>query len=455
MIPEEQRKSITEQIKEFIHDRFNLDEDKAEQVEVIDNIRRGVEFRGTNLWILMFAIVIASVGLNVNSPAVIIGAMLVSPLMGPIMGIGMSLGINDFELLKKSFKNFAFAVGVSLLVSTIYFLISPVTGPKTEILARTTPTIWDVLIATFGGLAGIVAQSRRDRTSTVIPGVAIATALMPPVCTAGFGLATGNMAYFGGALYLFFINAVFIAFSTFFMVRFLKYRKKEFLDPRREKRVKNSMIVIMTATLVPSIILAYSIVQRAVFENNANTFIDNVLVFPQSKVISSTVHFSSGANNSIDVMLVGEAVSEDVLAAARNQLKQYNLTGTTLTVRQASVADNLNDSEMKSILLNNTQIINEKNTEISKLRAQLRELSPGSLPTASISRELAALWEQFDNLSLSRTAIVNADGNTIDTVLMCVLTTANNKPLSPSESDKLKKWLAERTGTENIKLIVE
>ena len=186
-------------LRRFLRDRFDLGEDSALQDEVVDNICRGVDFRGTNLWVLIFATFVASLGLNVNSTAVIIGAMLISPLMGPIMGMGLSVGINDFDLLKRSVRNFGFMVLVSILTSTLYFVVSPLSGAQSELLARTVPTTYDVLIAFFGGLAGIVAQSRRDRTSTVIPGVAIATALMPPLCTAGYGLATLQLNYFLGA----------------------------------------------------------------------------------------------------------------------------------------------------------------------------------------------------------------------------------------------------------------
>ena len=225
------RHSWWESLRDDLADRFSLSEDSARQEETVDMICRGVEFRGTNLWVLIFATMIASLGLNVNSAAVIIGAMLVSPLMGPIMGVGLSLGINDFDLLKKSLRNFSLMVVVAIATSTLYFFISPLGTARSELLARTVPTTYDVLIAFFGGLAGIVAQSRKDRNSTVIPGVAIATALMPPLCTAGFGLATGQFKFFIGAFYLFFINTVFIALATYMVVRMLKYHKKKFLDP--------------------------------------------------------------------------------------------------------------------------------------------------------------------------------------------------------------------------------
>ena len=192
-------------LRRYLYNLFSLDNYKSSEQEVIESITKSVEFKGINVWVLVFAIFIASIGLNVDSAAVIIGAMLISPLMGPIMGIGLGAGIYDFELIKKAGRNLLVMMVISLITSTTYFLISPLREAQSELLARTTPTIWDVLIALFGGLAGIVATSTKEK-GNVIPGVAIATALMPPLCTAGFGLATGNMYYFGGALYLFFLN---------------------------------------------------------------------------------------------------------------------------------------------------------------------------------------------------------------------------------------------------------
>ncbi|MEL6924720.1 MAG: TIGR00341 family protein, partial [Bacteroidota bacterium] len=213
--------SIIREIRHFLRDRFNLDEDKANEQQIIEDIKKNVVFRGTNLWILMFAIMICSVGLNVNSTAVIIGAMLISPIMGPIMGVGLGVGINDFELIVQALKNLVIAAGISIIVSALYFMISPVGEERSELINRISPTIFDVFIAFFGGLAGIVAGSRTEK-SNAIPGVAIATALMPPLCTAGFGIATAEWKYFFGAFYLFSINCVFISLATYLIVRLLR-----------------------------------------------------------------------------------------------------------------------------------------------------------------------------------------------------------------------------------------
>lgn len=210
--------------------------DESDPTATIANLTKGVEFRGDNVWLLLFAMIIASVGLNVNSTAVIIGAMLVSPLMGPIMGVGLSIGINDNTLLRKSLKNLAVMMIIALLASSIYFLLTPLSDAQSELLARTKPTIFDVFIAFFGGAAGILASSRKQEKITVVSGVAIATALMPPLCTAGYGIGTGQPIYFFGAFYLFFINSFFIALATFLMVRYLRFPKRTYVDATRERR---------------------------------------------------------------------------------------------------------------------------------------------------------------------------------------------------------------------------
>ena len=233
---------------------FDALPDKAYEAETIDQISSGVTFRGTNLWVLIFAILIASLGLNVNSTAVIIGAMLISPLMGPIIGMGLAIGIGDLPLLKNSIKNYLIATVISVLTAMLYFSISPLTEAQSELLARTSPTLYDVLIALFGGAAGILALSTRGK-GNVIPGVAIATALMPPLCTAGYGLAMGEWSFFFGAFYLFFINTVFIALSTYIGVRMLRFRPKTTVSKERMKVVNRTIIALVFVTMIPATVM--------------------------------------------------------------------------------------------------------------------------------------------------------------------------------------------------------
>lgn len=451
---QDSNKSNWNRFVESLRDRFNLDEDKASEEEVRANIRKGVEFRGTNLWVLIFAIFIASIGLNVNSTAVIIGAMLISPLMGPIMGVGLALGVNNFDVMKRSLRSLGLAALVGLITSTLYFWISPLSTAQSELLARTTPTIYDVLIALFGGMAGIVAQSRKDRTSTVIPGVAIATALMPPLCTAGFGLARGNMAFFIGAFYLFFINAVFIAVGTFIIVRFLKYKKVEFVDPKKELRARRYMTVIVTITLVPSVILAYGIVQRTIFESNAKNYIDKVLNFDGSEIISAVPTYA-GDSSTIEVMLVGKKVSEDVLDVARRQMEAYSLKHTTLIVRQAGVDNTFDTHTLQNVLRSNTEMLDEKNRRIEELERLADRYLSDTLPVKDISHELRSLWgSHIRSVSLAKAPVFGNDGNAIDTAVFCYLTTAENVSLDRQQREKLTQWLRARTKMNKVELIV-
>lgn len=246
-------RALTAAIRRVLGRLFYVGDDKAPEQETIESIKNSVDFRGAKLWILILAIFVASLGLNTNSAAVIIGAMLISPIMGPIMGMGLGVGINDFELFKRSFRSFFTATVFSVLTATFYFLVTPIAEAQSELLARTAPTIYDVFIALCGGLAGIIALSSvSQRSGNVIPEVAIATALMPPICTTGFGIATGNWLYAAGAFYLYLINTIFISLATFLGVHIMHFQKKVFVDKQREKRVKHIIATIAVVTMIPA-----------------------------------------------------------------------------------------------------------------------------------------------------------------------------------------------------------
>ncbi len=272
-IPKTNRLDALARFNQMIRERFSLEEDKADEAGIIQSISRGIDFRGINLWTLIFAIFIASIGLNVNSTAVIIGAMLISPLMGPIMGIGLGIGINDLTMIQRALKNLSIAVFISLLTSTVYFFMSPLHLAQSELLARTSPTVWDAFIAFFGGLAGIVAGSRRDKVTNVVPGVAIATALMPPLCTAGYGLSTGNLYYFAGAFYLFLINSVCISLATVLIVRFLNFHQKEYPSLEVERRVRNTIWLAVLIVVVPSSYLGIKLSAKRFLSSRPNVLL--------------------------------------------------------------------------------------------------------------------------------------------------------------------------------------
>ena len=445
------RHSWWESLRDDLADRFSLSEDSARQEETVDMICRGVEFRGTNLWVLIFATMIASLGLNVNSAAVIIGAMLVSPLMGPIMGVGLSLGINDFDLLKKSLRNFSLMVVVAIATSTLYFFISPLGTARSELLARTVPTTYDVLIAFFGGLAGIVAQSRKDRNSTVIPGVAIATALMPPLCTAGFGLATGQFKFFIGAFYLFFINTVFIALATYLMVRFLKYEKNAFIDKVRERNVKRLMMVITLVTFIPSVVIGFHMVRVSLFEAVADKYVAQVFRFPHTRVIECNKHYAHGKDPSqIELLLVGEPIGDEIIENARAQMRNFGLEKAELVVRQANKTDEINVASLQQSYL---ELLEEKNRRIGEMTAQLKRYRVTNVEVDDISREVGVMMENIKAISLMKGITFDVAGTPLDTTLVCVVT-----PKAPADSidrTTLASWLRIRTKVDNVKLFVE
>lgn len=303
--------------KQLLDLRTDFDEQGAREV-----ISSGVDFRSGNAWGLIFAIFVASIGLNTNSTAVIIGAMLISPLMGPIVGAGYSLGTHDFDLLKKSTNNLIYAVAISIITSTIFFLFSPSSGVQSELLARTQPTFFDVLIAFFGGSAGIVAMTRKVK-SNAIPGVAIATALMPPLCTVGYSIAHLEWSFAIGALYLFSINAIFILISTYLFVRLLGFRLKSDRNPSRDKIIHQTMTWVSVIVVVPSLVMAWYLHKKTEFVNRANSFITEDLRFANTFVASKEIEFKLSAPK-IRLKLFGDSLSDKAQLALRKKMKEIS-----------------------------------------------------------------------------------------------------------------------------------
>lgn len=437
-------RGLISRIKRFLSDRFTLSEDKADETVIVESIRRDVHFKGTNLWTLIFAIIIASIGLNVNSTAVIIGAMLISPLMGPIMGMGLSIGINDFDLLKKGAKNLLIAAVFSIATSYLYFTITPLHEASSELLARTTPTVWDVFIAFAGGLAGIVAGTRKEK-GNVIPGVAIATALMPPLCTAGYGLASGRWFYFLGALYLFFINSLFICIATFLIVKRLRFRKVEFSTPEREKKVSRYILVIVILTVLPSVYLAYRIVQRSIFETNADKFVQEQFHFVKTQVVTRKYHYDGG-EQSIELLLVGQPLTDSFLDSARKKLAAYKLAGTKLSVYQGLDAkQKINLSAIKASVLE--EVYASQHAADTILQAR----NPTALP--DIKKELKALYPGLQEYTLQPVTIINADTAVTDTVLLFV--GKFGRPLPARENKRLGLWIKQRFAADSVKIITQ
>lgn len=450
-------KQIFVAISLFVKDRFNLSHEQDDNIETIKSIEKGVDFKGINVWTLIFAIFVASIGLNVNSTAVIIGAMLISPLMGPIMGLGLSVGIYDFALLKKSLKNLSIAVILSVITSATYFLISPLDEAQSELLARTTPTIYDVLIAFFGGLAGIVAGATREK-GNAIPGVAIATALMPPLCTAGFGIATGNIYYFLGAFYLFFINAVMISLSTFLIVRFLNFPLRQVVDITQSDKVKKYIYIVVVITVLPSIYFAYRIIQETIFKSNAVKFINKEISFDRTQLISKTYTYKQSDSNTIELVLAGEEINNEIISKLEKKLTDYSLTKTKLIFKQGieNVAT-VDISQIKSGIIEdiyhkNELTIKNKDEKIKLLEHELL-LHKNNIPISSISEEINAINPKVTKFSAIKTVIFDVEGNKNDTTIIVYLS-AKTK-LNNEENNVINNWLVKRLNFNNIKIMAE
>ena len=389
-------------VKKFFNEYLDLNRSKEDEQVTVESIRNGVEFKGTNLWILIFATFIASLGLNVNSTAVIIGAMLISPLMGPIMGVGLAVGLNDFELMKRSLKSYLVATLFSVITATIYFAFTPLDEVQSELLARTSPTIYDVFIALVGGLAGIVALATKEK-GNVIPGVAIATALMPPLCTAGFGLATGNLLYFLGAFYLYFINSVFISLATYIGVRVMHFQRKQFVDKVREKLVRKYIIGIAIATMCPAVYLTYNIVRETIYQSSANSFITSELQFPDTQVLSREISFDK---REIKVVLIGKEVSDDQLQAARHKLAEYKLNDTKLSVFQGvNGAGSMDISNIKSLVMedfykNSEKQLASQQATLDSLNRILPDFTGSNLMNERMGQEIKVLFPYVKTISV-------------------------------------------------------
>lgn len=446
---------LHKQIKDFFVRNFDVRQEKEDELETIESIKKGIEFKGTNLWVLIFATFVASLGLNTNSTAVIIGAMLISPLMGPIMGFGLGLGIFDFDLIKRSFRNFATATVFSIITSTLFFLISPISEAQSELLARTQPTVYDVLIAFFGGLAGIVASSTKSK-GNVIPGVAIATALMPPLCTAGFGLASGNMYYFFGALYLFFINSVFISLATYLVVRVLKYPKKVFLDKQREKIVSRYVGIIVFFTIVPSLFLSYNLIRSSYFNTRASHFVTEELSFPNTQILNKVITDTS-EKQEIRVVLIGDNVPETMIDNARVKLPKYGLKDVSLVVQQG-FGQEADINELKSLLMkdlykNSEEVLRNQSIQIDSLKRNLDVYHSYDRLTTELIPEIKVLFPFVQEASLSRTYLMSTDSIKPDMVMLVYL--KSKTKVHETEQKKIKEWLSARIETKNIKLIIE
>ena len=425
-------------------DKFRILKEKEGYRIVIKNIEKDVSFHGTNLWILIFAILIASIGLNVNSTAVVIGAMLISPLMGPIVGVGTGVALNDLPLIRKAFGNYLFAAGIGLIASTIYFLISPLREAHSEILSRTQPTIYDVLISLFGGFAGIITTSSKQK-GNVIAGVAIATALMPPLCTAGFGLATGQYNYFFGAFYLYLINSVFIAVAAIITINLLKYPKKEYSDPKAEKREKRIVWTIVICTLIPSLYLGYDIVQKNRFTEKANRFIIEEATFDNAYLLNKEI---DTRRKKIILTVGGEELSTAKTNELKDKLKYYGLEKATIEIAQgfSILAQGRNDIQITEI----SPALIESEKERIRLKMKMDSINNQQILCDQIVQELKIQHHFLQEVFVIPQPIEMDSSKTTKPGFLIVLHA--EKEIEEEEKDKINQWLKLRLNNNNILL---
>jgi uncharacterized hydrophobic protein (TIGR00271 family) len=426
---------------------FSLESELEDQDLVYNEIEKGVIFKGTNLWILMFAIIVASVGLNVNSTAVIIGAMLISPLMGPINGMGYSIATYDFELFRKSINNFLFAILASLVASTAYFALSPVSTAHSELLARTSPTIYDVLIALFGGLAGIVAICSKQK-GNVIPGVAIATALMPPLCTAGYGLATGQFNFFFGALYLFTIKTIFIAIASVWISQLLKFPIRGVIDESRKKRINKTITLVITIVLLPSIFFGYKLVQREDFLQKANMYVSNVSIFEGNYLLKYDIDATS---SKITLTYGGSMLSETQKNEIIKKSTDFELDKATILVEQGLTFSDMDEKNVELIKLKE-QVINlnfslsEKDSEIDSILIQQKF-------GLTILNEIKPIFPQINGCIYSESLCYH---DTLDLPKMIpVVILSIKSEIKKDDKVKINNWLIQRLKNNDVKIYYE
>ena len=422
-------------LRKFLH-YIDLRNEIEDFDKINEEIRRGITFKGTNLWILVFAIIVASVGLNTNSTAVVIGAMLISPLMGPINGLGYGLATYNFDMFRTALKNFGFAVAASLLTSTLYFLLSPVSTAYSEIVARTTPSIYDVIIALFGGMAGIVAVSSKLK-GNVIPGVAIATALMPPLCTAGYGLATAQYSFFFGAFYLFTINTVFIAISSLLVSRVFRFPMYRVLDADRKKRMNRWISIVIIITILPSLYFGYILVKNERFIENANRYTKNVTLVSGSYLLKSEV---LAGDRVIRLVYGGSSLSDVDKADVRNRLSDFNISEATVEIEQGFSSDLQELTEAQQLKSKLSATLN--NLERSKRVIDSLEAVSGQ--GKQIYNELRSLYPQISSCSYSNSKVFSEEASDSINLPLLVFEVQKNS-LSQAEQQRIKEWFKART----------
>ena len=443
----------------FFKELLDISKD-TDREATIEGVKKDISFKGHNAWILIFSVFVASIGLNVSNTAVVIGAMLISPLMGPIVGLGLSVAINDVETLRKSLINLGVMVVLSVITAYLYFTISPLTKETPELLARTYPTILDVLIAIFGGLALIVAKTKKGTMASVIFGVAIATALMPPLCTVGYGLAVGNLQYAGGAIYLFSINAVFIALTSFLLAKILRFPMVKYANSKHRKRIAQIATIISVIVIVPSIILFLNLLEIEVFDNKAKEFIATNVKYDGTVILKSNQDHDI---NKIEVFLIGRLVPNFTINKWKEELKKNTvLENTNLQVFQAAdqsgemameLSGKLKFDILDELYEKNEQLLMDKEAKIKFLENELTSLKIKELRFDEISKEVKINYSEI--IALSYYNKVTTNFKTTDTIPVIAITWDKKYAKKNREKDakRLNNWLRYKLKLDTLQII--
>jgi len=447
---------LFQSLKKFLVELLDFRAD-TDRDNTINAIKADIPLKGATAWILICSIFVASVGLNANSTAVVIGAMLISPLMGPILGIGLSIAINDIDTLKKSLINFGIMILLSVLTAFLFFWLFPLREESSELLARTKPDIRDVLIAFFGGLALIIARTKKGTIASVIFGVAIATALMPPLCTVGYGLAeavTDNskgLAFAGGALYLFIINTIFIALATFLVLKLLRFPMIKYANSKRRKNISRIASFLAILVMVPAGFTFISVLRESAFNNNAKLFIERELNgLPNASYMKkyATYNFSDSDISTIELTSFGaDQIGESTMGLLRNRLLTYNSLANTKLVLNQSLKDNSFQDEVRYMEELRTRDSLDLLTRDQKIQflegrmSKLRRLEKDMIPFQDICAEAKINYENLETISYAST--LRSNFSKIDTLVIFDVTWDGSisKDDKAKDMEKLYEWL--------------
>ena len=457
---EEENNSASElkySFKKFIHDIFDLTSD-TDKLATIEDVREGIYVKGQTTWVLIFSILIASTGLNISSSAVVIGAMLISPLMGPILGIGLSLGINDVDFLKKSIKNFGVMIVLSIVTSFLFFSIPSFQNETPEIISRTYPDVRDVIIALSGGLALIIAFSRRNKSLNTIAGVAIATALMPPLCTAGYGLATGKWNFFGGAMFLFSINTIFIATATFTVVRFLKFPYETYTDSAERKKISRFISIIAISILIPSIYMFYQLFKKSDFEQKVDALIEDIRGSKGIVILDVEKNYNK---RTVSFAVIGKSIDDKDINSYKENMEKAGYKNVKFSVMQdvanleaISKIEAIENSYLSTqeLLTKKEQELLEKEKVIFELKTKLIIKKSDQIPFQQMANEIKIIYENIEEVAFSN--LIKTNFTTTDTIPMVYVKwkSSTNKKIIPKDMEKIELWLQTKLESKKLKV---